>query len=286
MAEFAPKTILCPVDLSPASAAVLSWARLLAQVFTARVEVLHASWSEPPRYFLEDQVGRLAAEEKSEIEKLRRSLQQAARKALGSKTNFEVLVRPGHAVQVILEHARRHHPDLIVMGSHGHSGVARLLLGSVAENVVREADVPMLIVRGEPLPPEQASLRRVLCPVETSQESRDCAHLAASTAKALGAELQVMQAIEDGAADEQARQRLCSWFPQDARRQCSVSEVVRHGNPAEQIILFAREHAVDLIVLGAEPHHFLEFSALGRTAERVMRHSPCSVLLLTGQPET
>lgn len=282
MAEFAPKTILCAIDLSPASAAVLSWARLLAQGFQARIEVLHARWSEPPRYFLEDQIGGLAAEEKSEIEKLRRGLQQAARKALGSKANFEVLVNPGHAVQVILEHARQHHPDLIVMGSHGHSGVARLLLGSVAENVVREADVPVLIVRGEPLPPE-ASLRRVLCPVEVSEESRDCAAVAASTAKALGAELQLLQAIEDGAADEQARQRLCSWFPQEARRQCSVSEVVRHGNPAEQIVLFAREHAVDLIVLGAEPHHFLEFAALGRTAERVMRHSPCSVLLLPGR---
>jgi nucleotide-binding universal stress UspA family protein len=283
MAEFAPKTILCPVDLSSASAAVLSWARLLAQAFKARVEALHASWSEPPRYFLGDQVRSLAVEEKSEIEKLRRSLQQAARKAMGSKTNFEVLVKPGHAVQVILEHTRRHRPDLIVMGSHGHSGVARLLLGSVAENVVREAGVPVLIVRGAPLPAEQAGLRRVLCPVEVSEESRDCAQIAAGTAKALGAELQLLQAIEDGAADEQARQRLCSWFPQEARRQCSVSEVVRRGNPAEQIILFAREHAVDLIVLGAEPHHFLEFSALGRTSERVMRHAPCSVLLLPGK---
>jgi len=280
MVNFAPQVILSSIDLSPASAAVLSWARLFAKAFKAEIEVLHAGWSEPPRYFLEDQVGGLATSEKSEIEKLSRSLQQVARKALGNKLKFKVQVKEGHAVQVILEQARQHRPGLIVMGSHGHSGVARLLLGSVAENVIRETDVPVLVVRGQALPAGQSGLQRVLCPVKLADSGRDCALAAASIASNLAAELLVMQAVEDGEPDRQARQRLCQWLPKEERGRCQVSEVVLRGNPAEQIVLFARQHAIDLIVLAAEHHRFLEFATLGRTAERVMRHSPCSVLLL------
>ncbi len=282
MVEFAPKAILCPVDLSTASAAVLSWARLFANAFNSEVEVLHARWSEPPRYFLEDQVGKMAAEEKSQSKNLSRSLQQAVRRALGPKMKFKVLVKEGPAVQVILEHVSKKHPDLIVMGSHGHSGVSRLLMGSVAENVVREAGIPVLIVRGMPLSGAQVDLQRVLCPVEVSDQSRDCALVAGRIAKHMHATLQVMHVVEGSEPDEKARQRLCDWIPEDTRARCRVSEVVGGGNPAEQIILFARQHAIDLIVLGAVPHRFLEFGTLGRTPERVMRHSPCSVLLLPG----
>lgn len=279
MAQFAPKVILCPVDLSAASAAVLSWARLFAEAFGAEIEVLHASWSEPPRYFLEDQVRGLAAEEKAATRELTRSLQQAARKVLGAKVKFKVLVREGHAAQVILEHARQLRPGLIVMGSHGHSGVARLLLGSVAENVVREAATPVLVVRGEPVPAGQAGLQSVLCPVKLAEAGRECAQAAATIASALRAELSLLQAIAHGDTD-QPKQRLCPWIAEEGRGSCRVSEVILRGNPAEQIVLFAREHDIDLIVLTAEPHRFLEFATLGRTAERVMRHSPCPVLLL------
>lgn len=276
MSEFAPRAILCPVDLSPASAAVLSWARLLAEKFSAEVEVLHASWSEPPRYFLEDQVSGLAAEEKTEIDQLNRSLRQAARKALGPKTKFKVAVKEGHASQVILEHARQQHPSLIVMGSHGHSGVARLLLGSVAENVVREAGVPVLVVRGEPLAAGQLGLQRVLCPGELS--GNDCLPAAAHIAGTLGAELVLMQAVQNDS--QQTTGDLCQRISEEDRGRCRVSQVVRRGNPAEQIVLLAREQAINLIVLPAEPHQFLEFVTLGRTVERVMRHAPCSVLII------
>lgn len=280
MTEFAPGMILCPVDLSAASVVLLSWARLLAERFSAEVEVLHASWSEPPRYFLEDQVSGLAAKEKVEIDQLSRSLRQAVRKALGPKTKFTVEVKEGHAARVILEHARRHHPGLIVMGSHGHSGVARLLLGSVAENVVRETGetgVPVLVVRGGPLPAGQAGIARVLCPVELSAEG--CAPTAAHIAGTLGAELLLMRAVQHS---QPPTTDLCQEISVEDRSRCRVSEVVRRGNAAEQIVLFAREHAINLIVLRAEPHQFLEFATLGRTVERVMRHAPCSVLILPG----
>jgi nucleotide-binding universal stress UspA family protein len=104
--------------------------------------------------------------------------------------------------------------------------------------------------------------------------------VASGVAAALEAELNVLQAVEDGVPDGSARRRLCRWVPETVRAHCQVSEVVLKGDAAEQIILFARQEHVDLIVLGAEHRSVLEFSTLGRTTERVLRHGPSSVLVV------
>lgn len=281
MSKFAPKQILCPVDLSPASNAVLSWARLIAEVSGARVELIHADWSEPPRYFTEGQLATLDAEAASRRQMLEREVQNLAQKFLGSRISFTVSVVEGDAIEVVLKHLTQSPPDLVVMGSHGRSGVARILLGSVAENVVREADCPTLIVKGREIPFGLDHLQRMLCPVNLTDASRECLETASGVATALGAELSVLQAVEDDSPHaDAARQQLCQWVPEDVRGHCHMSEVVLKGDAAEQIILFARREKTDLIVLGAEHKSFLEFSLLGRTTERVLRHGPSSVLLL------
>lgn len=281
MSKFAPKQILCSVDLSPASNAVLSWARLIAEAFGSRVDVLHADWSEPPRYFTEGQLSALDAEAVLRRQTLERDLQDLAQKVLGSGISFTVSVVEGHAVDVLLQRLRNGPPDLVVMGSHGRSGVARFLLGSVAENVIRETRCPTLIVRGPEIPAGQRQLHRVLCPVNLTNTASECAELASGVAAALGAELSVLQAVEDNALhDGGTHRRLCQWVSEDVRTRCRVSEVVLKGDAAEQIILFARREKIDLIVLGAEHRSFLEFSTLGRTTERVLRHGPSSILLV------
>ncbi len=281
MLEFAPKRILCPVDLSPASDAVLSWARLVAEAFGGRIEVVHADWFEPPRYFTEGQIGSLEAEAARRRQMLEGDLRNLAQKILGSRVPFTVFVVEGHAVEVVLRRVTESRPDLVVMGSHGRSGVARILLGSVAENVIREARCPTLIVRGPEIPSGLVHLRSVLCPVDLTDASRECVEIAAGMAATLGAELSVLQAVEDaGTPGDAAQQRLCQWIPQNVRGHCHVSEVVLKGDAAEQIILFARREEPDLIVLGAQHRSFLEFTILGRTTERVLRHGPSSVLLI------
>lgn len=280
MPKFAPKQILCPVDLSPASTAVLSWAGLMAEAFESRVEIVHADWSEPPRYFTEGQLSALDSDEQRQRKLLERDLQDLGRNMLGPEISFTVSVLEGHAVDVILGRLCKSPPDLVVMGSHGRSGVARLLLGSVAENVVHEPHCPVLVVRGPEISAGHEHLKRVLCPVNLTETAKECLEVASGVAAVFNAELSVLQAVENGGHDGTARQQLCRWVPETVRAHCQVSEVVRKGDAAEQIILFARQERVDLIVLGAEHRSFLEFSTLGRTTEHVLRHGPSSVLLV------
>ena len=116
MLKFAPKQILCPVDLSPASNAVLSWARLIAEAFGSRVEVLHADWSDPPCYFTEGQLSALDAEAVLRRQTLERDLQDLAQNVLGSGISFTVSVVEGHAVDVMLQRLRKRSPDLVCHG--------------------------------------------------------------------------------------------------------------------------------------------------------------------------
>ncbi len=274
MPGFKPQQIVCLVDLSPASRLVLCWARLMAQAFASRVEIVHAA--EPPQFLIEGQ-------EQVQLQLTRTELHGAvgrlAQEVLGTRVPNHIVVEEGHPVQVVMERLERYTPDLIVLGSHGHDGMARVLLGSVAENVTRMARCPMLIVKGAE--PSEGRLRRILCPVNLSDSARECAQIAGILAAVLGGKLELMLALEEaGVARNLAEERLHTWIPDGLRRMCELSETVLEGDAAERIVVRSRAREADLVVLGAEHRRFLEFTTLGRTTERVMRYSPCTVLLV------
>jgi nucleotide-binding universal stress UspA family protein len=277
MTTFAPKRILSAVDFSPVSKQILEWSVRLATPFAATIEVLHADWWEPPNYFTPSQMKSLLAESKAARGELERQLEHTTRTVTGGRVPHEVYVVDGHPVPAILRRVAESAPGLLILGSHGRSGVARLMLGSVSENVVRQVDVPTLVVRGAP----PATGGRVLCPVTMASRSLRYLELAAAVASAMGAHLEVLHSAEARDTDvRDAHDRLCEFVPENLRGQCEIRESVRSGNAAEQIILAAREQASDLIVIGAEHRPFLEMTAWGTTTDHVLRHSPCSVLVL------
>jgi nucleotide-binding universal stress UspA family protein len=114
-------------DLSAASRLVLCWARLFAEGFASRIEVLHVS--EPPQFLIEGQEQAQLELTKTELSAAVRDL---AREVLGNQVPYHIVVEEGHPVQVVMQRLERHTPDLIAMGSHGHDGKARVLMGSVA----------------------------------------------------------------------------------------------------------------------------------------------------------
>ncbi len=281
MEGFAPKHILCPVDLSAASPLVLRWADLFARKYGAKIEILLAESPDYPAYFLPGQKDELARQAESRRAALQKQLERTVFETLGRTASSEIRVVEGHPVQAILARMETNPPDLIVMGSHGRSGVARMRLGSVAETVVREARMPTLVVRSLGKRPAPTAVSRVLCPAKLTDHGQRCVDFSAAIAAKFGAQLVVVHSAEHEAANLDAvRKELCRLISADARQSCEVVEVVRQGSAAEQILLAAREHSVDLIVIAAQHQPFLEFTTLGTTAERIMRHADSAVLIL------
>jgi nucleotide-binding universal stress UspA family protein len=281
MSTFAPKSILAPIDLGPVSRKSLEWAGLLARTFGASVEVFHADWVEAPPYFTSGQVAELAAQQASHRHALEQMISDVARPALGAETSWTIQVGEGPAIREIDERIAQTAPDLVVLGSHGRSGAARLLLGSVAENIIRHSTQPVLIVPQRFSADRPAKVRTVLCPVNFTETARRCLGASADLAAGFGANLHALHALEDhGEAPDAAQRRLCAWLPDNVRTRCAVSEIVRHGDPAEQILHVAKELDADLIALAAEHRPFLEWTTIGTTTIRVMRHSEIPVLML------
>ncbi len=144
MWSYPPRRILVAVDFGEAAAAAVRVAGELARRFEAELTVMHAESFEAPPYFTHEQI--------TAIEKQRRAARKEAQRYL-QKFSEPLAQRPVTAVvsditpvEGILDAARGH--DLIVTGTHGRRGPARWWAGSVAERVVREADVPVLVVRG------------------------------------------------------------------------------------------------------------------------------------------
>ncbi len=127
----------------------------------------------------------------------------------------------------------------------------------------------------------QISIQHVLCPVNYTEVAFQALEHAVAISKCFGAELLVLHVIESPAADvtdHGEHARLCSWIPDETRARCSLKEIVRRGDAAEQIIEMASSAGCDLIVLGAQHKRFSDTTVIGTTTLRVTRHAPCPVL--------
>ena len=139
------KNILCPVDRSPSSLQAFSYAIALARWQGARLNLLEVMEAPVPTG------GSRIAEDKSVPDDARAALERDLRRVLTARRAadvwVEIFMRKGNVVQEILAQAKATRADLVVIGSHGRGGVQRLVLGSVAEKVLRLATCPVLTVR-------------------------------------------------------------------------------------------------------------------------------------------
>ena len=139
--DFELKQILVPVDFSECTEKALAYAVPFARQFGATVTLLHVM--EPP-YLPASEMGVVVeVESKEEAQKELAALQAR----LAGRVRCQTMTRKGSAEQEILDAAKELSSDLIVLGTHGRTGVERLLMGSTVEKVVRRAGCPILIVR-------------------------------------------------------------------------------------------------------------------------------------------
>lgn len=279
MAVFAPRRILCPVDFSDYSAKALQVAGRLAESFGAEVRVLHAQRLDAPVYFTSAQIQSLRKQLRRSLREAREFVEDFAARNLPEGVRRSVRLVEREPIVAILNMHKEWGSSLIVMSTHGRTGLTRLRLGSVTESVLRQMKAPILTV-GPGMKKLPASSTRILTPVDLSDASRETLGISAELAARTGGEvtaLHILEHAEEGDASEASR-ALCDWIPPQTRSRCGLQEVVAEGKTSEVIATEARRRRADLIVLGARPRSYLGQLMFGSTTETVIRTAPCPVL--------
>lgn len=287
-----PRKILVATDFSTTADRAERLAFELAGRLGAELHLLHV------RVILEDP--HMAEEHQLEIERLRSFTDSATEEALAQAgtagPGLEVkthLVRGISAFEAIGEVAAEIDCDLVVMGTHGRRGIKHLLLGSVAENVVRSARVPVLTVRPEARLPE-AGPTRILVPYDFSDPSAAAVRIAAAWADAFDAELTLVHVVEPVAYPEfytinvvsddvlaKLRDRATEALDRATRELLGGRPVVTQvlvGRAGDTIVAEAESGAFDLVVMGTRGLSALEHLVLGSVAEAVLRRCPVPLL--------
>jgi nucleotide-binding universal stress UspA family protein len=163
-------------------------------------------------------------------------------------------------------------PDLMVIGTHGHGGFQHLVLGSVAEKVLRQAACPVLTVPPRTRATSTLPFKRILCPVDFSDSSRSALDFALSLAREGDADLTILHVLEwpdalppnrpvptlefRDAAERDVRAMLAQLVPDADRQRCHPTIRLGEGKAYREILEVATEGRADLIVHGrprAEP---------------------------------
>jgi len=289
--------IVCPVDTSDFSVRALQYAVALAQQYRSELTVLTvrplalppALWFEYPTASVLEPI-----DAASEEDNLRAFIREAVGPALA-----KVVVREGSITGEILESASDLRSDLIVMGTHGRSGVEHVLLGSVAENVLRRAPCPVLTVpRGALEPPDfpTPTFKNVLCAIDFSRDSSCALGYARSFAETAGGRLVLLHVIEQVGSvestvtahfnvsefrrvlDRDARQRLEALIPTVGPAPCETSIVIGHGQASGEVLRVADAHEADLIVVGIHDRSAVDLALFGSTAQHVLHRAHTPVL--------
>lgn len=138
-------TILCPVDFSESSEHALRYAKAFAQAHQARLLLLHVV--DLPAGYLTSEIPLPADALEQQKAACTENLTAVTETVRREHPQTDWLVEEGNPSPRIIETARKHNVDLIVIGTHGRTGLAHVLLGSVAEKVVRRAPCPVLTVK-------------------------------------------------------------------------------------------------------------------------------------------
>jgi nucleotide-binding universal stress UspA family protein len=296
------KRILCPVDLSEFSHHALDHARALAQWYDADITVLNV-FTVPlpltPTPGIAEAYPPLPFPQTQEIaDEVRRFCglvdgRQDAR--------VTVVVIEGTPAKEIVRHAETLPADLLVMGTHGRGGFERLFLGSVTEKVLRSTHAPVLTVPRPVQRVETVLYKTILCPTEFSDPSTRALEYALTLAEETDARLIMLHVIE-GVIDpsqlrevshfsvpeytahieREARARLKSALPEEARVWCHPEERVVFGKASRVILQVAEELNADLIVMGVHGKGALNRRLFGSTTHHVIREARCPVLTLRG----
>jgi nucleotide-binding universal stress UspA family protein len=308
MKTLAMQNILVPVDFSKMSVRTIQIAKRLARRFGASIHlanVRHINYAAdfvtpaPPVVPFSFMPSDMNEEQtvRNELEKIASEcgVSSPSCHVLSGAPPFDEICRLAHTIPA----------DLVVMPTHGRTGLKHVFLGSTAERVVQHSSCPIFVTRGGALPSSNGSpdgFKTILVPVDFSNCSREGVRYAISFAKEFGAKIVLLHATYLGyvystegtaiydipglqnAARKTAEHKMRRLVGSVNFEGVRFETVFTEGSPVLDICAFAKDHDVDLIITSTHGLTGFKHVLIGSIAEQVVRHAPCSVLVVPSHP--
>lgn len=292
------KRILVPTDFSEGSKDALPYAVGVAREMGAALTLVYVVHTPPRAVLLASGV---ILEEKLLMQEAQKRLELFHEREILADIPIACAVLKGNPWDEITRVAADQKFDLIVMATHGRTGLKHFWFGSVAENVVRHAPCSVLTVRQQPirayLPGEiSVPVKRVLAPIDFSELSLAALESTVALAEKFAARVDIIYVNQPPSYTDAEYANLFMTEPglQESleARMADVKEkipglkavmgnfLIRVGSPAFEIVQAALILDSDLITIATHGHTGLKRLALGSTAEKVVRHATCPVLLV------
>ena len=281
------RNILFATDFSPAAARAIPFVKKIAKHYDADLVTLHVC---PPVVNSMTETGTWPTEIEAAKAQDDMHREEVLDTFAGIRT--EVLMEEG-SIQSCLEVAiAKHNTDLVVIGTRGRTGLGKLLLGSVAEEILRTVSCPVLTVGPHSSASRETGgqFREILYATDFSPESQGAAAYAVSLAQEFQSRLILLHVIPEQEAGDlvsaadvttSSERRLRKLVPPEAEVWCKPQYFVERGDPAEKILEFANLRKTDLIVIGVRPEKGVPGAATHlpiATAHKIVSQATCPVL--------
>jgi len=280
--------VLVPTDFTSASTQAFAYGKAFAKAYGARLLVTHAVTPNPPVFLPMEPV---PLQLDTEWQDAQEQMERIQASPFLEGTLHEGVLERGELWNVLQDVIQRHSVDLVVLASHGKHGLKKLVLGSVAEQIFRQASCPVLTIGPEvPLPrDEAAAFQRIVFATDFSAGSLSALPCALSLAEENQAHLTLLHVrpmvpVQHQLwAEDHAKEKLAALIPPEAADWCEPTTLVSFEFPAEGILHTAAAESADLIVMGVHKGAPRASSHLPwAIAYEVVCHARCPVLTVRG----
>jgi nucleotide-binding universal stress UspA family protein len=274
------KKVVIPLDGSPLAEVAMPYAEEVAGKMGCEIVLLSVLSSDEPEEYQNNH-----KYTSTMIDTTRRQVE----KYLGDKGNKGIKIgaatRVGNPAEGILDYVDKGHMCLLVMATHGRSGVGRWAVGSVADKVVRATmRQPLLLIRAKGAHPDVRAkriLKKALVPLDGSTESESVIPYLNEVAQSLQMELTLLRVISKNNGNfADADAYLQGWCRRFKENGITAGYEVRPGSPAEQIIDLADEFASDMVAMSTRGQTAINLWSLGSVAQKVLLGGNTPLLLI------
>jgi len=296
------QSLLVPLDGSEFSERTLPIAHGLAKATGASLHLAHVHVSHTPEHFLSNTQFHYQGLDLADYEARHREEEIAYLDAIENRldgTPVDSVLLEGRVAEQIAEYATSVGADMVLMTTHGHTGVSRMWLGSVADALIRQTVLPILVIHpGDEgsVPKDVSSFKHVLVPLDGSDLSASILPAATEVARATGARLTLLHVVSSTAvlgarifplmpdditpAMEKAQVHLDGVADELRKQGLDVAvHVHEHEAPARAISALGTSLGADLIALATHGYGGLKRALLGSVADKVLRGSSLPLLV-------